>query len=171
MNRLFSRLLFIWTVVLHSSAFGQAGRSADELGQQVSWEFGGHLGNLLPSQIPGVTEITGLGGARIGYRTGSSSFLEGGVISGKSEGAEYSNAHLSLRTEIPIENIVGLAFFGADATQFKGVGEKRQVMFGGHVGGGVMALLGGNFWFRSDMKLSIRPGNSLYIGFGVMLRL
>ena len=162
---------FISLTALPLAAQQRPGAGGDLMGSSVTWEFGAHLGNLLPSQIPGITEITGLGGARIGYRTGTNSFIEGGVISGRGEGAEYTNAHLSLRTEIPIENIMGLAFLGVDANQFKGVEQSRQLMLGGHVGGGVMALLGGNFWFRSDMKLSFRPGNSLYIGFGIMLRL
>lgn len=164
-------LLLCFSLMLFTAlAQAQAPEGPDETGANVGFEVGAHLGNLLPNQVAGLTEITGLGGVRAGYRLGPMGFLEGGVVTGKGNGAEFTNAHISLRMDIPVENIVGTAFIGPDITYYKGEGQSKKLLGGGHVGGGVMALLGGTVWFRSDMKFTVNPGTSLYIGFGIVFR-
>lgn len=148
-----------------------ASAQVDETGADVSYEFGGHLGSLLPNQISGLSEIMGLGGLRAGYRLGPMGFVEAGALTGKGNGAEITNTHISFRMEVPIENIVGTAFIGPDLTYYKGAGQSGKFYGGGHAGGGILALLGGSLWFRSDMKFTVNPGTSLYIGFGFMFRL
>ena len=139
------------------------------MGKDVQTEFGLHLGNLLPAQINGVTEIMPLWGFRGGYRVGDA-FLESGFIGGNARGAEWINVHLSLRGDFPIEGLVGTVYAGGDGTQFKGVNTEKKIFGGGHLGGGVMAQVSTNIWFRADMKLNINPGTSLYIGFGFDFR-
>lgn len=164
-----SILIASFILCFSTESFAQA--QVDETGANVLLEFGAHLGNLLPNQITGLSEITGMGGVRAGYRLGPMGFVEGGATVGRGDGAEIINSHLSVRMDIPVENIVGTAFLGPDLTYYKGAGQSGKYYGGGHIGGGIMALMGGSLWFRSDMKFTVNPGTSLYIDFGFVFRM
>ncbi|MGE0762745.1 MAG: hypothetical protein AB7N80_05655 [Bdellovibrionales bacterium] len=139
---------------------------------KVGYEAGFFLGNLLPNQIGGVTEITGLGGVRGGYRFGQTSFLESTFMAGNGHGVEWKNVSASIRMDIPVENLVALAYVGPDITYYKGASSSsNRVIFGGHVGGGIQSALGGITWFRADMKFGLSPGTSLYFGMGLVFRI
>lgn len=149
---------------------GGAGAGEDAAKDSV-FEMGFHLGNLLPNQIGGVSEIMGLGGARMGIRMAPGSYFETGVIMGNGEGQKWKNIHADVRMDIPVENLVAIAYIGADAVYYSGQGNADRLIFGGHAGGGVQIHLSGSAWFRSDMKFGFSPGTSLYIGFGLSFRL
>ncbi len=155
-----------------SAAFAQGNQApAQPQGWDAPIEFGFHLGNLLPNQISGVTEIMGLGGARVGFRLNQGSYVEGGVIAGNGEGVKWKNAHVDIRMDIPIESLTAVAYVGGDSVYFEGVGHASKLIFGGHAGGGLMGHLSGACWWRGDMKFSFSPGTSLYIGVGLVFRL
>ena len=140
-------------------------------GSEAPFEAGFHLGNLLPNQIDGLTEIIGLGGVRAGVRLAPLTYAEAGLTMGNGEGAEWKNAQIDLRMDIPVENLVGIAYIGADMIYFKGAGHSEKLIFGGHAGGGIQMPLTGIGWFRSEMKFGFSPGTSLYIGFGFVFRI
>lgn len=140
-------------------------------GQNALYEFGFHLGNLLPNQIEGMTEIIGLGGGRGSFRIAPETYFEMGMIAGNGEGAQWKDVHADIRMDIPIENLVGLAYIGADTIYYQGVGRSTKLIFGGHAGGGFQAHLSGLVWFRADMKFGFNPGTSLYIGAGFVFRM
>ena len=169
-------LLFILVMVLGASSpafaqYGGAGDAAKAPGADALYEAGFHLGNLLPNQIDGVTEIMSLGGARGAVRLAPLSYGEFGIITGNGEGVEWRNLHVDVRMDIPVENLVAVAFLGADAIMYEGNGHGGQVVFGGHAGGGIQAHLTGLAWFRADMKFGFSPGTSLYIGAGLVFRM
>lgn len=140
-------------------------------GASVGWEFGAFGGNLLPNQIRGVTEITGLGGFRLGMGIGDGSFAETTFMSGNGNGVEWKNFGMGLRMDIPVENLVGTAYAGPDITYYKGsTSSDTRLIFGGHVGGGILAQMGSLSWFRADMKFGLSPGTSLFFGVGLVLR-
>lgn len=162
---------FLSFLVSVSPALAQKSDGADPSGANVLWEWGASGGRLLPNQIPGLTEILGLGGVRGGYRIGDMGFVESGVAVGSGFGASWTNAHLAARMEVPVETIVGIVFLGIDGVHYEGEGRSAKTFGGGHVGGGVQAQLGGSVWFRSNMKFTINPGTSMYIDFGLMFRM
>jgi len=162
-------LLFL-TVFFQSVQAQNSGSQEDATGANVISEFGLSSGKILPNQIPGMTEIIGLGGFRFGYRVAPRVFIEGGASTGNGEGVRYKNGFLSLRADIPVETIVGTVFAGGDVIHYEGVGREVKTFGGGHVGGGVLALLGGTVWFRSNMKFVVNPGTSMYIDFGLTFR-
>ena len=112
-----------------------------------------------------------LGGVRMGLRMAPESYFEAGFITGNGEGVEWKNVHVDIRMDIPIENLLAVAYVGADAAYYKGNGQSTKLIFGGHAGGGIMGHVGGPTWFRGDMKFSFSPGTSLYIGVGLVFRL
>lgn len=148
-----------------------ADEASTQPGSDAPFEIGFHLGDLLPNQIPGITEIMGIGGLRTGIRLSPQSYFEGGFIAGNGSGQQWKNIHADIRMDIPVQNLVGLAYVGADSNYFKGAGHATSLVFGGHVGGGIQAHLSGSAWFRTDMKFSFNPGTSLYFGFGLVWRL
>lgn len=168
------RVLAIFIMMGTFNAFAQpspGGPASKPQGYDAPVEFGFHLGNLLPNQISGVTEIMGLGGARAGFRINPEQYLEGGFITGNGEGVQWKNAHVDVRMDVPVENLVGVAYVGADAVYYQGMGHGDKLIFGGHAGGGLMGHLSGSAWWRGDMKFGFSPGTSLYIGVGLVFRL
>lgn len=145
---------------------GDAGGDKDPV-----FEAGFHLGNLLPNQITGVTEIMGLGGIRMGYRLNPGSYFETGFITGNGKGQQWKDIHADIRMDIPIENLLASAFIGADNYYYKGRGTGQKLVFGGHAGGAIQAHLSGATWFRTDMRFGFGPGTTLYFGFGFVWRL
>lgn len=171
--RRFFHLVFILMVspVAHAQPNSGGDEAAVAQGSNASYEGGFHLGNLLPNQINGVTEIMGLGGVRGAFRLAPLTYAEGGLIMGNGEGAEWKNTHLDIRMDIPVENLTGVATLGADMVYYKGNGTGTKIIFGGHAGGGIQMPLSGIAWFRADMKFGFSPGTSLYIGFGLVFRM
>ena len=169
----FRKSVFVSLVFFAADTFAQpnTGGANAAQGSNAPFEAGFHLGNLLPNQISGVEEIMSLGGVRMGLRMAPLSYFEVGFISGNGEGVEWKNAHVDVRMDIPLENLLAVAYVGADAAYFKGNAQSTKLIFGGHAGGGIMGHLGGPTWFRGDMKFSFSPGTSLYIGVGLVFRL
>ncbi len=163
-----------WTLVIllvfASSIASAQEESADLTGINVGSEVGFHVGRLLPDQINGLTEIISGWGVKYGMKT-SRGFIEIGGNFHNGEGSNYNTVSLSMRGDIPVESLVAEVFGGIDIAQISTplMGESSY-LGGGHVGGGIMALIGGDVWFRSDMKFNINPGTSLYIGFGFVIR-
>lgn len=163
--------LCVLALSAHAQNEDGGGSASSAQGSDAPFEFGIHAGDLLPNQINGISEIMGLGGVRMGFRLAPQSYVEAGFISGNGSGQEWKNVHADVRMDIPVENLVGIAYVGADANYFKGLGRSTSLIFGGHVGGGIQAHLSGSTWFRTDMKFGFSPGTSLYFGFGLVWRL
>lgn len=142
----------------------------DATGDKAQYEVGFHVGNLLPNQIDGLTEIIGLGGVRLGYKLAPLTYAEAGLIMGNGAGAQWKDTHIDARMDIPIENLVALAYVGADMVYYSGVNTASRIIFGANAGGGMQMQISGGVWFRADMKFSISPGTSLYIGAGITYR-
>ena len=171
LNHLIYVILLASSFTATLSTWAQGTQSTGPQGADAPIEFGVHMGNLLPNQITGVEEIMGLGGLRMGLRLAPRSYFEAGLISGNGEGVEWKNAHADIRLDIPIDSLVGIAYVGADTNYYKGNGHSTKMIFGGHAGGGIQAHVAGSAWVRGDMKFSISPGTSLYIGIGLVFRL
>jgi hypothetical protein len=170
MTSRWTAVLLLFFCLFASHARAQATGGEDNPDSKVLYEFGVHIGDLLPNQIPGVTEILGLGGVRGGFRIAPLTYCEGGFLMGNGSGVEWKNAHLDVRMDIPVENLIGFAGLGVDTVYYKGADQGSHVVFGGHAGGGIMALMTGNLWFRGDMKFSFNPGTALYVGAGFVFR-
>lgn len=152
------------------SLSAKAADGEDYTGQNTGLEVGLLIGSLLPNQVNGITEIMGLGGVRGGYRLSPEVVLEGTFSTGQGYSADYKNLAASFRFDVPIEGLVADLYLGADATYFKGGGNSGTILGGGHAGGGVMSLVGGNLWFRADMKFTVSPGTSLFVNFALLFR-
>lgn len=128
--------------------------------------FSAHMGTLLPNQIPGVTEMLPMWGARIGFPR-KRSMIEFGGMHANALGTTYSNASLSLKGTIPLEGVYGIVYGGADFHYYKGpLDTEFKMTGGGHVGGGLGVEIAQYLHFRGEMKFNVNPGTSMYIGFG-----
>lgn len=175
MNRLFSKL-FIWIFVAvwlwpNSAAFAQTEEKGDGAGSKSTMDFGLTVGNILPNQIDGMTEITGLGGFHGAYRLNSFSFLEARYLGGNGSGASWQNVAMSGRYEMSVDAFVAAALVGLDVNYYGGNGASKQFTLGGHAGGAILSQIGGSTWLRADMNFQVKPGTSLFIGIGLMFRL
>lgn len=159
-------------VMLAPQIYAQSisGRNNPEIGQNVGSEWGFHLGSFLPNQIDGITEILPMWGTRYGFKT-KRGFIEAGADFSKAMGTRFTSVSLSVRGDIPVQSLVGHVSIGIDLHQVVPPGATENTYLGGgHVGGGIMALIGNDVWFRTDMKFNVNPGTSLYIGFGFIFR-
>lgn len=136
---------------------------------QKGFEYGIHLGKLLPNGITNVTEIIPLWGFRVGHGW-KRYHLEGGYIGGNGKGVSWNNLHAGIRIDMPIEQIVGFIALGVDAQMYSPVGGEKKFVGGGHVGGGVLSQIDPDVWFRIDMKFNINPGTGMYFGLGFQIR-
>jgi hypothetical protein len=166
--RTLGSLLLVFT---SNAAWGQITNNATDAGQNSTFEFGPFIGDILPNQISGMTEITGVGGARLGYRLSPLATFETFFVTGNGSGAQYKNLSESVRLDVPVESFVGFMFIGIDVTDYKGVGQTNKLFGGGHLGGGIMTQLGGSLWIRSDMKFTFNPGVAMCIDFGFIFRI
>jgi len=136
----------------------------------AAYEFGAHIGNLLPNQVPGATEIQPQWGLQMGFGMGGAGTTEFTANAGNGEGVEWKQLSLSVRMDMPIEELVGIVYVGVDMSIYETQTQEQKIFGGGHVGGGVMTNISRDLWFRVDMKFNINPGTSLYIGGGLTFR-
>lgn len=158
--------LFIVTFFLSIAALSQS--NAQSGNSDRSSQFGAFIGNMLPNGVDGVNEITPLWGVRYSHPTGKMAFAEIGGIFGHSHGVEWQGAFASIRWDIPIETMIATTYLGLDFTRYSGESQAPTNVGGGHVGGGLMTLIGGGTWARFDMKLNSKPGTSLYFALGLV---
>ena len=161
------QVLFILVFISSLTAWGQAGNDGGP------HEFNIFMGNVLPNGIDGADEIFPLSGLRysIAMSEEAVGFYEFGGVFGNGEGVSWQGVFASLRMDVPVETLVGFAYLGLDFTNYEGNGTEEQQRGGGHVGGGLMTLIGGNASVRFDMKLNTKPGTSLYFSLGLSFEL
>jgi hypothetical protein len=130
-----------------------------------------HVGYLLPNQIPGVTEIMPVFGARYAtpFLGTMGEFAFGNT---HAEGVDFTTFSAGARVDLPeIDQFVGFVTAGFDFHWYIPNGStSRQTETGFHLGTGLMMRAVESLWLRSDIKLMAQPGTALYIGFGVMFR-
>lgn len=162
------RCFFIFLVF-----FGLSSAWAQEGGGDGPHELNVFMGNVLPNGIDGAEEIFPLSGLRYSVSMDEKGigFYEFGGVFGNGEGVEWQGAFASLRMNVPVETLVGFAYVGLDFTRFSTPTEDTQQRGGGHLGGGLMTLIGGNCSLRFDMKLNSKPGTSLYFSLGLSFEL
>lgn len=163
--------LYIFIILCPLLAFGQEEQGPQEIQDNVVFEMGAHMGNILPNQVPGLTEITGIGGIRGAYRVAPFTFAETSFAAGNGYGAQWKDLSISVRADLPVENILGFVYIGPDLIIYQGTDRAQKLFGGGHAGGGMMMQLGGTTWFRFDMKFNVNPGTAMYISAGVVFRL
>lgn len=161
-----------WVIILLSicatQSFAQTPTEQDK--QKYGLEWGLHTGPLLPNQFEGVTEIMPGWGARVGFPQ-RKAFVEVGGFSARAYGVSIYNGSISYRGDVTVDTLTGIFYAGLDLYHITPAGETGHTDGGGHIGAGLMTLIGDVAWFRADMKLNLNPGTALYIGFGITFRL
>ena len=158
-------LLLFFSLMFTSLVHAQEENDKKEGG----FEYGFLLGKLLPNSIDDATEIVPQWGIRASHPWHRYN-LEYGFLGGAGEGVSWGNLHVSLRIDLPVEQILGNVYLGFDAISFKPDGKTQQLLGAGHVGGGIMSQIDPDIWFRLDMKLNVNPGTSMFFGVGFMIR-
>lgn len=155
---------FVFSCAMVDSSISNAQEKPDD--KPPMSRFGMHMGNLLPNQIEGISEILPMWGFRYSWPK-KKSLIELGAMNAQSLGVNFNTVELSIRGDIPMEGIFGIVYAGIDVHYYKAPSyTEYRTAGGGHVGGGVVAALGDYLNFRTDMKFNVNPGVALYIGFG-----
>jgi hypothetical protein len=131
----------------------------------------GFIGPYLPNQIEGVTEIVFLGGLRVASPLSTSTMLEVGAGVADEAGVQILDLSFSLRGDFPIQDMFVLAYAGVDTLYYSPDDEDYRFGFGAHLGGGILSHLASNLFLRTEMKFTINPGTSLYVGFGFEIQI
>ena len=161
----FGALIVLSTLAFSSGAFAQD--SGTPHGDDVSL----FIGDMLPNQISGVSDILPVFGGRYGFQTGLGTIEAGGANS-HAQGVDFTTLDLSLRGEQPIaQGVSGLIYGGADFNWYIPEGSTdRQTAWGFHIGvGGAMAVTD-TLSLRADIKFMAGPGTSLYFLVGALFR-
>lgn len=159
--------VFIILLAFPLSATAQdAGGNVRPTGHAVSI----HMGPLLPNSIGATDEILNGFGFRYGYPLGLSSLAETGYTSSHSHGADYADLDLSLRGDIPFQDLFVFGLIGPDLLKIKGPNQSSSYYGGGHVGGGILAHIADTLFLRMEMRFNFHPGTILFFGFGFEYR-
>jgi hypothetical protein len=158
-----SFIFFILILVLPSLR-----ASAQSSGTAGLDEISLHAGQLLPSQIKGMTEILPIVGVRYGLGV-SFGTIELDGTNAHAKGVDWTCISISVRGDTPLFDGGNAIYYGGlDSTFYQPVGEtSRSNQFGLHVGGGLMLRMSSSFWFRPEAKLMNNPGSTLYVGAGI----
>lgn len=153
--------------IFSSPALAQTSGGAIPTGQALSF----HMGPLLPESIPATDEILSGVGFRYAYPYSSKSLIEAGYTGSNSEGVKYSNIDVSLRGDMPFQDIFVFGLIGLDSARIKGAtSEDFTYYVGGHVGGGLLAHIADTLFLRMEMRFNFHPGTILFFGFGFEYR-
>ncbi len=147
---------------------------AQQQGQNdAASQFNFYYAKVLPKSIDYVDDIFSLWGLRYSrnFWDDRSVFGEFGFVNADDDQVDWMSASASIRMDVPIETLVGIAFLGMDFTQYQGAGGEEESLAGFHAGGGVIAHIGGNAHFRLDMKFNSKPGTTLVFGMGFVVDL
>lgn len=165
-----SIIVALIVTIFSNFAYAQTDNSSGGVapeGQGVSF----HMGPLLPNSIAATDEILRGIGFRYVYPLSGKALLEGGYTGSNSEGVKYSDINLSLRGDIPFQDLYVFGLLGFDATRIRGGGASDYTYYaGGHAGGGVLAHIADTLFLRMEMRFNFHPGTILFFGFGFEYR-
>lgn len=163
-------ILFVF-ILLPFYVFAQGVEKEGKTSSPPGQEFSFHMGPYLPNQVDGVDEIQQTWGMRYGLKSAGPSAVEFGVTNSHAHGVDYFTTTLSLRGEMPLEDMYATFLFGLTGHYYKPASNSAYLSSAGlHMGSGMMMHVAGEVWFRSDMIFNFNPGVALYIGFGFLYR-
>ncbi len=140
---------------------------------QKAWEVGLTMGKFLPKGVSsGVKEMLTFTGIHASFPTKLTHF-EFMYISGRGGDVDYMNASIGMRIDFEAYDVVnGFMTLGMDYHRYKRAPTQvftfdYTAKSGIHGGFGFTSQISGPLFIRSDIKLNIGPGKSLYIGVGL----
>ena len=159
----FWRMLYLFFIcTLHTPA-GLA-QSESKTGTELTV----FVGELLPHQISGLSDMLPVFGGRYGLPF-SFGTVEAEFSNSHSFGVDWTNFALSLTGQSTLfPDGSALYFGGVDTSLYRSLGDQnRQLAVGFHVGGGVILKVVRSFWLRTDAKLMSGPGVTLMVDVGI----
>ncbi len=152
--KVFQLVLATYMVLFVTSAFAQS----EPKGSGVTI----FVGPLLPKNIPVTDEILHAWGMRFSSERAAGRFIEAGFTLSNTEKTSYRDYSLSLRGDIPVNDLTAFFLAGLNLTSFK------NTYYGGvHLGGGLLTSLSESAFFRIEMRANFHPGTALLFAFGL----
>jgi hypothetical protein len=129
------------------------------------------VGNMLPNEIQGVTDILPVFGGRYSFGTGFGGVELGGMNT-HAFGTDFTTLEASLKGNMTLsQGLEGVFYGGGDFNYYSEKNQtNRQIAYGLHAGGGAMMLVSDTLWLRGELKFMAGPGTSLYLLFGLVFR-
>lgn len=157
-------LLFVLSL---SPCHAQTSDDGSMLTSPSGYLLGLHTGPLLPAKIEGVGEIVPGWGLRATAPTSVGDF-EVEAFLGRGDGISYNRFSLDYAYVIPQEFFSVHLSLGIHTDHFSPPNGAGRTAGGWHCGGGASLPLMGDLWLRSDFKFGVSPGQSLYVGLGLV---
>lgn len=125
-----------------------------------------HTGPFLAVRA-GLREQLPMFGGNYSYKF-RETWLDTGVYLSELNDTRLATVSFGFRHNFPIDkDMTAIMLLGGDWWYIDTPREAPRMTFGMHMGGGISYSLGGKLAFRTDSKLNIGPGFSLYIGLGL----
>jgi hypothetical protein len=151
-------------IIIAELIFGTLAHAQSEAGS--SDYVGFQLGTLLPSQVPGVTEI--LPTAQLSYGIPESfGWAEAAITDANAKGTSWCEVSAGIRSNVPMQSLYGILFIGLDFQIYQPPQGSPNFYPGGYVGGGFGTALTQALHIRTELKFNINPGIAMYFGFGL----
>lgn len=158
-------LLAISQLITAAKALAQDG------GAKGPSQVGLFYGRVLPNGVDQDDEIFPMWGGRYSMPLSETGFWDVGGYWGDGSGVDWKAIFTTLSAHIPVETLIGHAGLGVDISNYTVDNDSAKTALGLHFVGGVMAKLGGSAALRFDMKLTTKPGTSLFFGLGIVIGL
>jgi opacity protein-like surface antigen len=134
---------------------------------QDAYQFGIHSGPLLPSRIAKVREILPSWGLKFVIPT-SKGTLEPDLLMSNAKGVTYYSGSLGARLNVGSDDLPVHFILGVHADYFKPPERDWRYAGGWYSGGGISQSLTESLLARADFRYRFGPGQSLYVGVGLM---
>jgi hypothetical protein len=161
------KLLFLVVTLFLNTSMAQDQAPTGAAGGMAVSVF---TGPLLPNNIDGVTEIQSSWGARLAKVAEWVDFYEAGLLVSNAKGVELFNYFISAKIEVDTKAFLTQVYAGLDFLIYESNKGFDDKVFGMHAGTAFLAHISETIFFRTDMKLTFKPGNTLFIGFGLETR-
>jgi hypothetical protein len=127
---------------------------------------------LLPSNVPGITNLMTICGGRFAFRVAPEGMLEAQLLGGAGQAQKYYMGSFSYRADIALDDMMASLYGGADIIDAvspiqdafgNNIDSTSTFYLGVHVGVALWWELSTSFYLRSDLQLNYSPGTTLLV--------
>jgi hypothetical protein len=148
-------------------AFGQSDNNGSDLNPQfaaATKEISVGCGELLPNNVPGITEVMSLCGGRYAFKISTDSMFEGEFFTGSGKGQSLDLGAFNYRVDMSLDDLIA-SFYIGPAIQYS-----SGFNFGLDAGTAVWFTLSNTVALRGDLQLNLSPGVELFLNLSLVYR-
>jgi hypothetical protein len=166
-------------LVLSWTAFDKVWAQEDSNANPVAQQFAANSNDasfgcalLLPSNVPGITQLMSLCGGRYAFRVAPEGMLEAQLVGGAGQAQKYYMGSFSYRGDIALDDMMASIYGGVDIIDAvspiqdsfgNNIDSTSTFYLGVHAGVALWWEISSSFFLRSDLQVNYSPGTTLLV--------